>query len=281
MLPSKATIATIVLALVALFQNTLHAQSSIGRNSQLGAKAALQQGALEAVRDTDVATAEIGVVQHLYVKLGDHVNEGDVIGQLHSELQHNQLNEAELDAASQGLLEGALREVEFNQRKFDETKQLVSEGKASPRELERHHLDLGMAKAKVIVQEDAKRISLARLDRAKTALAERTIHAPHDGIVVEIFRGVGEYIAGNSPAMVRIVDNSQLRARFFLDEGTAEQLRARKEVEVRLANNHVVVAQIEFIAPVANAEGHVVEMTVLLNNKDGNIRSSFIELVQP
>ena len=50
---------------------------------------------------------------------------------------------------------------------------------------------------------------------------------------------------------------------------------------MRLANHLVVKAKIEFIAPFELAEGHVIEMTVLLDNDNGEIRSSSCDLVLP
>ncbi|HUP81105.1 MAG TPA: HlyD family efflux transporter periplasmic adaptor subunit [Pirellula sp.] len=262
--------------MICLLQGNLSAQSVINR----GLAAADKQGVLEPYKDTEVATAEMGVVRELFVKLGDVIEEKSAIGRLDNEQQRFLVHEAELDANAFGMLETARREVDFNNRRVDETSKSVSAGKSSPKELERHRLDLSIAKAKLQAQEEAKLVSHARLEKAQLMLHERTIRAPHRGTVVTVYRDVGEYIAGNAPAIIRLVDTSKLRARFYLSDEAAQRFRKTRYAEVRLANHVIVKAEIEFVAPFAIADGHVIEMTVIIENEDEQIRSSSCELVQ-
>jgi RND family efflux transporter MFP subunit len=255
----------------------LLAQSVINRS----AAAADKVGILEPIHLTEVATAEVGIVREVFVKQGDYVETGTPIGRLDNDQQSVQLREAELDAASLGVLETARREVEFNRRRVEEMAKLVETGKGSPKELERYELELHIAEAKLRSQEEAKEVSRARLAKAKIMLSERTIRAPHSGTVVEVYKDPGEYIAGNLPAIIRLLDASQLRARFFLSHDAAERFRKQEYAEVRLPNHLVIRAKIEFIAPFEDAEGHVIEMTVLIDNANRAIRSSSCDLVLP
>jgi RND family efflux transporter MFP subunit len=258
-------------------QAPMHAQSVINR-SIAGIETG---GVLEPIKNTEVATAEMGVLRELFVKQGDFVEVGTPIGRLDCEQQVVQVREAELELSSTGTLETARREFEFNERRRDKTAKMLAEGKASPKELERDQLDLNISAAKVKAQEEAKLVAKAKLDRSQLMLGERTIRAPHSGTVVELFRDVGEYVAGNAPAIIRLIDASKLRARFFLSDEVAEKFRKMEFAEVRLANHVIARARIEFIAPFAIAEGHVIEMTVLIDNENGTIRSSKCELVFP
>lgn len=262
--------------LICLLQGNVAAQSVINR----GLAAADKQGVLEPYKDTEVATAEMGVVRELFVKLGDVIEEKQAIGRLDHEQQRFLVNEAELDANSFGTLETARREVDFNTRRVEETSKFVAAGKSSPKELERYTLDLSIAKAKLQAQEEAKLISQSRLEKAQLMLHDRTIRAPHRGTVVTVYRDVGEYIAGNAPAIIRLVDTSKLRARFYLSDEAAQRFRKARYAEIRLANHVIVKAEIEFVAPFAIADGHVIEMTVVIENEDESIRSSSCELVQ-
>ncbi len=272
-----------ILAMFAVVQalclqaQSLFAQSVINRS----AAAADKVGILEPIHLTEVATAEVGIVREVFVKQGDFIETGTPIGRLDNDQQSVQLREAELDAASVGVLETARREVEFNRRRVEEMTKLVETGKGSPKELERYLLELHIAEAKLRSQEEAKEVSRARLAKAKIMLNERTIRAPHSGTVVEVYKDPGEYIAGNMPALIRLLDASQLRARFFLSHDAAERFRKQEYAEVRLPNHLVVRAKIEFIAPFEDAEGHVIEMTVLIDNANREIRSSSCDLVLP
>lgn len=239
-----------------------------------------RQGVLEPFKDTDVASAEMGIIRELFVKPGDVVQEKDTIGRLDNDQQRFLVQETELDFNAIGMLETARRETDFNMRRVEETTKSVAAGIVSPKELDRYKLDLSISKAKLQAQEEAKLISQAKLAKAKLMLNERTIRAPHRGTVVAIHRDVGEYIAGNAPSIIRLVDTSKLRARFYLSDEAAERFRKSGFAEIRLANHVVVRAAVEFIAPFAIADGHVIEMTVVIDNEDGLIRSSSCELVQ-
>lgn len=262
--------------LMCLLQGTTSAQSVINRSLA----AADKQGVLEPYKDIEVATAEMGVVRELFVKPGDVIEEKAAIGRLDNEQQRFLVREAELDASALGMLETVRREVDFNIRRVEETSKSVAAGKSSIKELERYKLDLNISKAKLQAQEEAKLISHARLEKAQLMLQERTIRSPHRGTVVTVYRDVGEYIAGNSPAIIRLVDTSKLRARFYLSDEAAQRFRKTEHAEIRLASHVVVRAEIEFVAPFAIADGHVIEMTVIIENEDGLIRSSSCELVQ-
>ena len=254
-----------------------YCQSVINRSIARTDKA----GVLEPFKSTEVATAEMGVVREIFVKAGDRVEAGNILGRLDNEQQQKQVREAEFEANASGTLEIARSEVAFNVRRVEESLKRIAANKGSPKELERDQLELNIATAKLHAQEEAKLISQARLEKAQIILSERSICAPHKGIVVEVYRDVGEYVAGNAPAIVRLQDTSKLRARFFLSDEMAERFRKMDHAEIRLTNHVVLKATIEFIAPFAIAEGNVIEMTLLIDNENGSIRSSSCELVLP
>ena len=69
--------------LICILQANVSAQSVINR----GLAAADKQGVLEPYKDTEVATAEMGFVRELFVKLGDVIEEKAAIGRLDNEQQ--------------------------------------------------------------------------------------------------------------------------------------------------------------------------------------------------
>lgn len=275
-----AAFGIVVLILAGLTPQNTFAQSAINGVYNSASDGALK-GVLGAYKNTEVATAEVGVIRELYVKPGDYVQAGQKLARLDDEQQRMLVNEAEVDFATQGMLESARSEVAFNQARYDKTLSLAMGGKASKAELERDELELRIATAKLHAQEDAKKISKARLDKAIMQFNNRTVVAPHSGYVVEIVHDVGEYVAGNAPAVVKLLDTSTMRARFFLTEELAAKMRPLKTVDVRLANNTVLPGEVEFVSPIADPESNVTEMTVLVQNVNGDIRSSACDLIRP
>ena len=252
------------------------AQSSITRSNSFDT-----QGVLAPYRSTEVATAEIGILREVFVKPGDVVKKGTPLGRLDWEQQIASLNEAEMEASAIGSVDVARYEVDFQQRRYDLTLPRVQKEMASPQELERFEMELRISKARLQSAIEAKSQSQARLAKARVAFEERTIKAPHDGIVVEQVTEVGEYIAGTNPVLLKILDTSRLRARFSIPQELADKFRDKKSAEIRLPNNAVVAGEIEFIAPFESPEGGEIEMTFLVDNPSELVRYSKCSLVLP
>lgn len=252
------------------------AQSSITRSNSFDT-----QGVLAPYLSTEIATAEIGILREVFVKPGDIVKQGTPLGRLDWELQIAALNEAELEANAVGGVDVARYEVDFQQRRYDLTLPRVQNETASPQELERFEMELRIARARLQTQLETKSQAQARLAKARVAFEERTIKAPHDGVIVEQVTEVGEYIAGTNPVLFKILDTSRLRARFSIPQELADKFRDKKTAEIRLPNNAVIGGEIEFIAPFESPEGGEIEMTIIVDNSTGLVRYSKCSLVLP
>ena len=276
---SKRTILGIISVLCVVFAaEQTFAQSALPRRATDVKEDALR-GVLEAHLNTEVATAEIGVIKEIAVKPGDKVKRGQKIAQLQDNLQRIQVEEAEIEWQSQGTIDTAHHEYEFNRRKFVAIQDLSKRTRVSPLELKREELEMNISHSKWIAQQEAKEIAYARLVKAMNAIDDRTVSAPHDGIIVEVLHDVGEYVAATQPAIVRMMDTSKLRARFLLSDEMAQKFRERKTANIRLLNGVVVSAEIEFIAPIATE--NITQMTILIDNSNDDIRSSACDLIRP
>lgn len=273
-----SVLTTIAICLLLLFKSYTEAQSVINKPEPLSMDVV---GGLEPYKSTEVSTAETGVVIEVLVKRGEKVEAGQPLSRLDDRQQKVTLRQAEADYIAAGQLKTYSLEKEFNQRRAEKTKELVDGGKGSPRELERYELELDIARAKLLAGEEAKEIAGIQAEKAKLLLEARTIVAPHDGVIEEIFRSEGEFVAANAPAIVRLVDSSKLRAIFMLPESVAEQIRGKETIEIRLPSNAVVSGAVEYIASIASLDGRTIAMTVLVDNPDGNIRSAHCELILP
>ena len=263
---------------VLLVRNYTEAQSVINKSDTPKIDVV---GGLEPYKTTEVSTSEIGVIAEVLVKRGEQIVKDQPLSRLDDRQQKVLVKEAEADFLSAGQLETVKHEKQFNERRVEITRELVDQGKGSRRELERYELEFDIAKAKLVSGEEAKAIAGIRAEKARLMLESRTIVAPHDGVIDEIYRSEGEFIASNAPAIVRLVDARKLRATFMLPEAISEQIRGREAVEVKLPSGTVVPGVVEFIASVASIEGRTLALTVLIDNSEGSIRSAHCELVLP
>ena len=232
------------------------------------------QGVLEPWRTSEVACSESGLLQQVFVKIGDRVEIGDRLAELKSESIRLQLQMAETQVSAVGRIETAKAEVVLNERKVAAFTEARRKDFSSQMELERAAMDLATARGRLKTEIEEREILELRAAQLRQVLQDRLIVAPIAGQVTLIHRESGELVAANVPEIVRIVDVSKLRARFYLTENEVEHLHKDRSAKVELANGKQVTATIEDIAPVADKESGLIVVSMLIDNLNSDIRSS-------
>jgi multidrug efflux pump subunit AcrA (membrane-fusion protein) len=133
-----------------------------------------------------------------------------------------------------------------------------------------------MALAKVREQRQKQNEYKLEVDRIQAQLDSRMIFAPIDGVVSEIHRRKGEYIASSAPQYATIVRFNELIARFYLLESEVRQLAAGNEVNLRVRagdQEREVKGTVKFVSPVTDSDSGTARVEVLIENSDQQIRS--------
>lgn len=234
----------------------------------------LPQGVLEPWRKSEVACVETGLIQSVFVKKGQRVVVGEPIAQLRDDTTRLQLELAEAQAAADGRIATVRADVALNERKVAAFTAARATSSSSQMELERALADLEIARGRLQTELDERRVLELRAAQIRQALKERTVVAPIDGIVTEIYKELGELVAPNTAEIVRIVDVSKLRAIFLLTEADIRSLPENRTIDLELASGVRMQAVIESIAPVADKESGLITTSVVIDNPDKNILSS-------
>jgi membrane fusion protein, macrolide-specific efflux system len=262
---------TTLVAVLALFCGVANSQQ---QSTKLESTSTGPQGVLEPWRTSEVACSESGLLQRVFVKVGDRVEVGDRLAELKSESIKLQLQMAETQVKAVGRIETVSAEVVLNERKVAAFAEARKKDFSSQMELERAEMDLATARGRLKTELEEHGILELRAAQLRQVLQDRLIVAPIAGQVTVIHREAGELVAANAPEIVRIVDVSKLRARFYLTESEIEQLKDDRSTKVELANRKKVTATIEDIAPVADKESGLIVVSVLIDNLNSDIRSS-------
>jgi macrolide-specific efflux system membrane fusion protein len=169
----------------------------------------LASGTLEANSVTSVGAEVSGRIETLHVKLGDTVKQGDVIAQIDSLNQENDVKAAEASLANikaQKLAKQA--DVVQAQQALDRARQLVGQKLMSQADFEAAQATLDAANAQIAAL-DAQ-ISQAELavDAANLNLSRTKITAPVSGTVVAVLVTEGQTVNANqqTPTIVKIAD---------------------------------------------------------------------------
>ncbi|WP_394839190.1 efflux RND transporter periplasmic adaptor subunit [Pendulispora rubella] len=209
------------------------------------------QATVLAARDTVISAVAGGRLEVLLAERGDKVHKGDALARF---------RDAEARAAAEGAVanvagaearlagdrdperspevvaaEEAVR-VAADARRRAET--LSSQGSVSDQDLlrmrsgeetARAQRDAALAQARaakaLVVQ------SRAALRQSRAALADFTLRAPYDGVVLERLVETGEVLAAGAPVL-RVVDPSSLRVRFEVGQHEAASIALGQQVEL-------------------------------------------------
>ncbi|NAR36711.1 efflux RND transporter periplasmic adaptor subunit [Acinetobacter haemolyticus] len=177
----------------------------------------LATGVLEATKMVSVGAQVSGQVKKMYVQLGDQVKQGQLIAQIDSVRQENELKTAEANIKNQqaqlAVQQANLAKVEAE---YKRQQTMFSQDATSRAELESALASYKTAQAQIAAinaQIEQSRLTLAT---AKEDLGYTSIVAPMDGTIVAIVTEEGQTVNANqtAPTIVKLatLDNMTVKA---------------------------------------------------------------------
>jgi multidrug efflux pump subunit AcrA (membrane-fusion protein) len=126
----------------------------------------------------------------------------------------------------------------------------------------------------LLTAKEAQETKKVEYERIRLQLARRTVRSPIDGFVREVYKDIGKFVAPTDPVVVTVVQLNPLLVTFSVPVETAERLRVKQSIPLRLdkKKSHVE-GKIEMISPVINAESQTVQIKVQLPNPGYKYRS--------
>ena len=193
----------------------------------------LQKCTIGYSRSTLVGSNQTGLIQECLVRPGDRVKGGQVLGRL-----FNQDVLAELEARTVALESSATaihqREaaLEVERMKLRRTGILYNRNVAvSIQDLQLQQLAVKTAELELQAANQSRRMAEAQLHAAKAMVAAREIVSPHDGIIVEIYKNVGETVTLSIP-IYKVDAIDQVRVTGYLDASDAWRVHQGQAVRI-------------------------------------------------
>jgi RND family efflux transporter MFP subunit len=159
-------------------------------------------GELRALRRSELATQESGLVLGLEVREGDSVEAGAVVARLDDERQRLELArlQAELEALQASVAE---REAERSraETELERVRSLRERNSASVQELEDAELDAVSASARLTRAKADVAAAARAVDLAATSLRDMTVTAPFAARVVRVMTEQGQWLATGDPVV--------------------------------------------------------------------------------
>lgn len=179
-------------------------------------------GEVKAVDLVTVGAQVSGKIEKLYVSIGQTVKMGDMIAEIDSTTQQNDVDIAKAKMSSyQAQLKAAKTSLKIARKQYQRTQSLKKQNAASTEDLENAEDSYEAAMSKVAEIEASLKETEISLSTAETNLGYTKITAPLDGTIVSVPVKVGQTInaAMDTPTIVQIADLNQMEIYIEISEG--------------------------------------------------------------
>lgn len=238
------------------------------------AQTATFDGFTEPIRTFHLAVAEPGRVDEVSVERGDRVAAGDRLLRLDCGPIQSRRRIAAFEAASTTEIDRLRIDAASKRSRLRRLEKLLQGGSINPEELRRGRADADVADLLVAAAEDRHELANIEVEKIDQQIAQRCVHAPVDGLVVDVRRRRGEYVSTADPEVVTLVQLDQLMATFFVDTPSATTLTIGQDVLLNIEHrDKPVVASVLYVAAVTDADSGRVRVQCVIENPDRRYRS--------
>ncbi len=220
-------------------------------------------GEVRAIQLVTVGAQVSGKIETLYVTVGQVVKKGDLIAEIDSTTQQNEvdINKAKLNSY-EAQLAAAKVSLEIAEKKYKRTQALRKQNAASAEDLEDAEDAYETAKSKVTELDSTIKETEISLSTAETNLGYTKITAPLDGTIVSVPVKQGQTInaAMDTPTIVQIADLSQMEILIEISEGDISNIKPGVKVTYSILGdlNNIYETTLKSIDP---------GLTLLTNNE--------------
>lgn len=190
-------------------------------------------GEVKAIELVTVGAQTSGKIEYLPVKVGQRIQKGDLIAQIDSTTQENDVNSTKAKLTSlKAQLNAAEISAKIAEKQFVRERRLLKKNAASQEDFENAKDAFEAAKAKVTELKASIAETALALNTAETNLGYTKITAPLDGVVVSVPVKTGQTVnaAMNTPTIVQIADLSQMEILIEISEGDIGKVQTGAKV---------------------------------------------------
>lgn len=194
----------------------------------------LATGSVSAYQKVSVGAQVSGQIKELKVKLGQSVKKGDLIAQIDSTQQKNELETAKSNLnIYKSQLKSKNISLNIAQAKYTRQLNLMKESASSKVDLEDAKSNLALAKSEVEVLKSQIEQANISVKNAVVNLGYTQITSPLDGVIVSIPIEEGQTVNSNqtTPTIVEIADLSKVIIKPEISEGDITKVKAGMNVD--------------------------------------------------
>lgn len=188
---------------------------------------------IEPSETVDVGSAVPGVVETVSVHRSDTVKKGAVLARLESSVDKAALELARARANQKSPLEMRERAAQLGTKTEERNRSLLKKAVISRQAMDEVSTEAEIARLQVEQEKENRRIARLEYKRLRAVLEQRTIRSPVDGVVMERFKAVGEYVEDDP--LVRVAQIDPLNVEVIIPIDYLGRIRNGMQAEVTAA----------------------------------------------
>jgi RND family efflux transporter MFP subunit len=142
----------------------------------------------------ELGTSVSGILEELNADRNSFVSEGEVVARLESSVEQATLELATARADLETTLQLRKENAAFGKRTQKRNQKLFKDSTISAYDMDRVKTETYIAELQAKQEEDNQRIARLEAARAHEALEQRTLRSPINGVIMERYKSIGEYI---------------------------------------------------------------------------------------
>ncbi|MDP4549222.1 efflux RND transporter periplasmic adaptor subunit [Marinobacter sp. MDS2] len=260
---------SLTLILMVLFVG--HAQSEEHLMGEMDVKIPVQDCVMEPSEIVDVGSVVPGVVDAIHVYRSDLIKKGAVIVELESSVEQASLELARARANQNTAIELREESARFGTLTQNREQALLRKSAISQHDWDKTKTEARIAELQVKQEQDNKAIYELEYRRAQLVLEQRRIRSPVDGVVMERFKSVGEFVEDEPVARVAQLNPLHVEVIVPVDYLGSIVPGMQADVRTGLANSGEYRATVERVDRVADAASGTYGVRLSLPNPDYTI----------
>jgi len=219
----------------------------------------------------DVGSAVPGLIEAIYAYRNDLLHKGTVIANLESSVERATLLLSKAHAELTTSIELRQESAAFEGRTQQRNQVLFQKSSLSAQDMDRLKTETRIAQLQVRQEKDNKHIAELEYRRAQATLLRRTIRSPVEGVVMERFKSVGEYI--DEDPILRVAQLDPLHVEVIVPVEYLGRITPGMGAEVTpvVSSHGIHIATVTRVDLVADAASGTFGVRLSLSNPDYTI----------
>ncbi len=203
----------------------------------------------------DIGSAVPGVVDSILADRSDFVSKGEVLATLESSVEQVALELTQARASLDTAIELRRESAQFGRRTLKRNQELLRKSVISKQDIDQIKSETRIAQLQVRQEEENKRIAELEHLKAKAVLKRRTLRSPVDGVVMNRFKSVGEFV--EDEPVLRVARIDPLNVEVVVPVSLLGRIKPGMEAEIILilpgsSSHQATVERVDVVADAAS-----------------------------